>query len=204
MKKMFFAILAVVCVACSHPVSDPDVAQVVDDVLQSRCSIRQYIPQKVSRDTLYEIAVMGIKAPNGRNLQSYELRIVDNPELLLAMYDAVKQDNPALVEGQESLFYGAPCVIFIANDTSYDMSQVDCGLLGENMIIKAWSMGLGTCCLAHPIRLIKDSPSCAPFVEQLGFSQGFNLLYSIAIGYPAEEPNTRPRSFDMVKFFDAH
>ena len=40
------------------------------------------------------------------------------------------------------MFNNAPTVVFIANDPAYDMSQIDCGLLGENMILSAWSMGI--------------------------------------------------------------
>lgn len=202
MKKLCFALLSFLLLSCSHQSTSSTPEQVVDQVLMSRCSIRQYTSQSVGRDTLEQIALLGTRAPNGRNLQSYEVRIVDNPEFLQALFDAVRHDDPQAVEGESSLFFGAPCVIFIANDTSYDMSQVDCGLLGENMIIKAWSMGLGTCCAAHPVRLIKNSPSCAPLIEKLGFSNGFNLLYSIAIGYPAEHPDPRPRNFERVRFVD--
>lgn len=200
MKKVFYLLITTILAACSAPAPKEDAAKVADELIMSRRSIRQYTTQAVSRDTLEEILNCGIQAPNGRNRQSYEIRVVDNPELLKAMWQAVQNDNPTMDWKIESLFFGAPCVIFLANDTSYDMSQVDCGLLGENIILKAWSMGLGTCCAAHPVRQMKESPSCAPYIEQLGLSQGFNLLYAIAIGYPNECPDARPRRNDMIKF----
>lgn len=202
MKKIVYLLLTTILAACSAQAPHEDAAQVADKLIMSRRSIRQYTAQPVSRDTLEQILNCGINAPNGRNRQSYEIRVVDNPELLKAMWEAVRDDNPTMDWKMESLFFGAPCVIFLANDTSYDMAQVDCGLLGENIILKAWSMGLGTCCAAHPVRQMKESSVCAPIIEKLGFSQGFNLLYSIAIGYPAENPEARPRRNDMIKFVE--
>ena len=69
------------------------------------------------------------------------------------------------------MFNNAPTVVFIANDPAYDMSQIDCGLLGENMILSAWSMGIGSCCLGGPVRFMK-SPAAAEYMKQLGFSEG--------------------------------
>ena len=92
--------------------------------------------------------------------------------------------------------------MFIGNDTSYDMSQIDCGLLGENIMLSAWEKGIGSCCMAFPIRLMKESESCAPLVQELGFSAGYNLLYCIAMGYPNENPDAKPRKEDRIKYVE--
>ena len=90
---------------------------------------------------------------------------------------------------------------FIANDPSYGFSQVDCGLLGANMVLSAWSMGIGSCCLGSPVGLLK-SPEAAAYLERLGFSEGYELLYCIAFGYPAETPEAKPRMQEKVRFVD--
>lgn len=58
------------------------------------------------------------------------------------------------------MFNNAPTVVFIANDPAYDMSQMDCGLLGENMILSAWSMGIGSCCLGGTCAFHEITCSC--------------------------------------------
>ena len=52
---------------------DVDSASVVTDLMMSRRSIRAYKDSTVSRETLNEILKCGINAPNGKNLQSYEI-----------------------------------------------------------------------------------------------------------------------------------
>lgn len=198
-------ISALMLLSCSQKAEQTETTtQSMEDVMMSRRSIRQYTAQAVDRDTLNQILKYGINAPNGMNRQAYEIRIVDDKQMLADISQAVMQDNEEikLKVGTDNIFVGAPCVIFIGNDTSYDCSQIDCGLLGENIMLSACSMGLGTCCMAFPTRLMNDSPSCAPFIEKLGFSRGYNLLYCIAIGHPDETPDARPRKEDMIKYVE--
>ena len=176
----------------------------VENIIMARRSIRQYTKQTISRDTLDQIIKCGINAPNGQNRQAYEIRVVNNPQILKDISDAVIKDNKdmSLKPGADNIFFGATTVVFIGNDTSYDMSQIDCGLLGENIMLSAWAKGIGTCCMGFPIRLMKESESCAPLIRELDFSADYNLLYCIAMGYPNETPDAKPRKEDMVKYIE--
>lgn len=184
--------------------ADIDTASVVNDLMMSRRSIRAYKDSVISRETLNEILKYGINAPNGQNLQSYEIRVIDSPALIDSITQAVVKDNPKIAErdGFKNIFVNAPCVVCIACDTQYDMAQIDCGLLGENIILAAWAKGIGSCCLGSSARWIFDSPSAKPYLDRMAFSKGYKLLYCIALGYPAETPKAKPRRDDMIKFMD--
>lgn len=184
--------------------SQPNKADVVIENIMTRRSIRQYKPQPVNRDTMQIILECGINAPNGMNKQSWEVRVVDNPEFINGVTELYKKANPKAASDPafKNMFRNAPTVAFIAHDTSYDMSQIDCGLLGANMVLSAWSMGVGSCCLGSPVRFMKTDKDAAPYLAKLGFSQGYELLYCIAFGYPAETPAAKPRNAEKVKFVD--
>lgn len=128
----------------------------VIETIMSRRSIRKYKPEAVEREKMQTIVECGINAPNGMNKQSWEVRVVDNPEFINGLTEIFKKENPKAAErpGFQNMFNNAPTVVFIANDPAYDMSQIDCGLLGENMILSAWSMGIGSCCLGGPVRFM--------------------------------------------------
>lgn len=96
------------------------------------------------------------------------------------------------------MFRNASTVVFIANDPSYDLSQIDCGLLGENMILSAWSMGIGSCCLGGPTRFMTSTPAAAEYLKKLDIPEGYQLLYCIAFGYPDETPAAKPRNAAKV------
>lgn len=175
----------------------------VIETIMSRRSIRKYKPKAVEREKMQTIVECGINAPNGMNKQSWEVRVVDNPEFINGLTEIFKKENPKAAErpGFKNMFNNAPTVVFIANDPAYDMSQIDCGLLGENMILSAWSMGIGSCCLGGPVRFMK-SPAAVEYMKKLGFSEGYELLYAIAFGYPDEMPAAKPREVSKVKFVD--
>ena len=167
MKKLLLGIAAALSMtACNEnkqqqQTADIDTASVVNDLMMSRRSIRAYKDSVISRETLNEILKYGINAPNGQNLQSYEIRVIDSPALIDSITQAVVKDNPKIAErdGFKNIFVNAPCVVCIACDTQYDMAQIDCGLLGENIILAAWAKGIGSCCLGSSARWILDSPS---------------------------------------------
>ena len=176
----------------------------VIETIMSRRSIRKYKPKAVEREKMQTIVECGINAPNGMNKQSWEVRVVDNPEFINGLTEIFKKENPKAAErpGFQNMFNNAPTVVFIANDPAYDMSQIDCGLLGENMILSAWSMGIGSCCLGGPTRFMTSTPAAAEYLKKLDIPEGYQLLYCIAFGYPDETPAANPRNGVKVKFID--
>lgn len=206
MKKIFIFALAVLMLSsCSQTPteSETDTVATVSELMLSRRSIRQYKDEPINREVLDEILRLGINAPNGKNCQAYEIRVLGENSID-AITAAVVKDNPQLANrpGFKNIFVNAPCVLCIANDTSYDMSQIDCGLLGENIILSAWARGIGSCCLGSSARWIKDSPSARPYLEEMNFSEGYELLYCIALGYPDETPDVKPRREDMIIYME--
>ena len=211
MKKIMcsalFALL--MCSACSMP-KDADKQQpqtdldtqknAVVETIMARRSIRKFKPKAVEKQKLDQIVKCGIYAPNGMYKQSWEIRIVNTPEV---MEEINKGYNVFLKsEGKSKSIhpsYGAPVLIFIANDATYDLSQVDCGLLGGNMILTAQSMHLGTCCLGGLVRYM-NSKEAQPLLDRLQLPKGYQLLYAIALGYPDEHPAAKPRNFEKIQY----
>lgn len=209
MKKLLTILAAAMTLtACNESkqqesVGCVDAESAITDAMMSRRSIRNYKDSLISRETLDDILKCGVNAPNGKNLQAYEIRVL-SPSLIDSITAAVVKDKPELAEreGFKNIFVDAPCVLCIAYDKNYDMSQVDCGLLGENIILSAWSKGIGSCCLGSSARWIKDSPSAKPFLDRMAFSDGYELLYCIGLGYPNETPEAKPRTMDKIKYME--
>lgn len=206
-KKIFIAIMATLSItSCNlhqtNMITDKSAA--MNDIIMSRRSIRKWQNKSISRDTLDLIMKHGINAPNGKGMQAYEIRVVDKPELLKEMSEAVIKDMPQVGkrQGLKNIFVDAPCVVFIAAYNGYDLSQVDCGLLGENIILSAWSRGIGSCCLGSSARMLSTSKSAAPYLKKLNFSKDYKLLYCIALGYPDESPNARPRKDNKIMYIE--
>ncbi len=175
----------------------------VIETIMSRRSIRAYKSEPVSRDTVNVILQCGINAPNAMNRQSWEVRVMDSKTEIDAVTRAFVAKNPEMgkTPGFVNMFRNAPTVVFVARDTTSAMSAIDCGLLGENIMLSAWSLGIGSCCLGGPVRFI-NSPDGEFFLNRLRLSPGYELTFAIALGYPDESPKARPRDNSKIKFVD--
>lgn len=212
LKQTTFAVLLLPLMACGGgaqqqapaetPVQDSLKNQVVETIMTRR-SVRQYKPQAVEREKMQTIVECGINAPNAMNKQPWEVRVVDNADYINGVTELYKKANPKAAEDPafKNIFRNAPTVVFIGHDTKSESAPFDCGLLAENMMISAWSMGIGSCCLGSPARFMK-TPEAAEYLQKLGFSEGYELLYCIGFGYPDEAPAAKPREAVKVKFVE--
>lgn len=204
-RLLFLAVAALMSTACCQTSNSE--AEAVDNVIMSRRSIRNYKQIPVSRDTMQVILKAGINAPNGQNRQSWEIRVVDNPDTMSEIKAAMSAANPDVPMAGDS-FRNAPVMAFIAADTSYDFSLLDCGMLSENMVLSAWSMGVGSICLGSPVRFldgsesIRSNPEIRKVMDKLGFSEGYQLVLCVGFGYPLESPDAKPRDESKFRFVD--
>lgn len=206
--KSLRTIIAGICmtaaVACAgnqeqQTMENKETNEVIETIMARR-SIRKYKAEPVERQTMEKILECGINAPNGMNKQSWEVRVVDNPAVMTEIKGYITAANPdvdpAMVEG---CFRGAPTMVFIANDPSYDCSPVDCGLLSQNIMLSAWSLGVGSVCLGSPVRFLVNSPEA---IARLGFSEGYTPIICIGLGYADECPEAKPRDNSKVRFVE--
>lgn len=204
-RLLFLAVAALISAACCQTSNSE--AEAVDNVIMSRRSIRNYKQIPVSRDTMQVILKAGINAPNGQNRQSWEIRVVDNPDTMSEIKAAMSAANPDVPMAGDS-FRNAPVMAFIAADTSYDFSLLDCGMLSENMVLSAWSMGVGSICLGSPVRFldgsesIRSNPEIRKVMDKLGFSEDYQLVLCVGFGYPLESPDAKPRDESKFRFVD--
>jgi nitroreductase len=153
------------------------------DVIMSRRSIRSYKPEQIKDEELNKILECGINAPSAMNHQSWEIRVIQNPELLKKI---------------EGSYHNAPTLIVIASATDNFFSPVDCGLLGQNILLAAESLDIGTCIVGNITRFL-NSPEGAEAVKSLELSEGYKPLYGIAVGYKNEKPEAKPRDKGKIK-----
>ena len=203
--KTLNILLAGLCLAgvisCKQaPVETCDKADAVIENIMARRSIRKYKEGPVARETMQTILECGINAPSGQNKQSWEVRVVDNPETMYEIISLMAAGNPAADPGMiKGCFRGCPTMIFIANDPSYDFSVIDCGLLSQNIMLSGHALGVGSVCLGSPVRFLRNAPEA---IAKLGFSEGYTPVICIGMGYPDEAPEAKPRDFGKVKFVD--
>lgn len=179
----------------------------VIDAIEVRRSIRAYKDIPVEREKLQLLAECGVNAPSAMNRQEWELRIVDSKEWIddctAAYLKAVEGTDKAkymLTPTFKNIFRNAPAVIFVAAPDGL-FSGVNLGMLGQNIMLAATELDLGSCCLGS-VQMIFAEPAMEKYLLSLGFSEGYKLSYALAVGYPDESPEAKPRDLSKIKFVE--
>ena len=184
---------------------DTDIQMELNPVLSNmmaRRSIRKYLDKPVEHEKLEVIVRVGINAPSGMNRQPWIVRVVEDQQLIADVTEVYKRNNAEQVKRDKdfkNMFRNAPNLICVCTPAEGG-GELDAGLLGENMMLAAQSMGLGTCCLGGPVRFLNANADAKFFLDRLDIPEGYRLSYILAIGYPDEQPDAKPRDASKVKY----
>jgi nitroreductase len=174
--------------------------------IYARRSVRAYSAEKVTEDKIMEIIRAGTFAPNGMNIQPLRFVVITDAALMKKYSDMCKamavqhftqtlKEHPEraasldqlikrLSNPEHSIFYNAPSLILVFAAPSALTPLEDGALCGENMMLAAASIGIGSCWMgfAWPIGL---SPAT---MKELAVPEDHRLVAPIIFGYPAKEP----------------
>lgn len=162
------------------------------DVIYGRRSIRKYQNKPVEDEKLNEILRAGMYAPSGMNKQPWHFIVCKDRQTL----DGVQKIHP-----YSSMLSSAPCCIIVCGDTKTQYTQgsyiQDCAACSENMLLAAYSLGLGTCWLGvYPNKDMQGD--FRKFFEMPDYIEPFCV---VALGYPDEQKAMPDRfSADKVHF----
>jgi len=107
-----------------------------------------------------------------------------------------------LANREIDLFWGAPTVVLIFKDVrGIGSPDLDCGIAGQNMVLAAHSMGLGTCWIGFSEVLFEKTKKWRKF---FGIEYPYKFISSLAIGWPFAKPNGLVRrSTHPVDWYEA-
>ena len=213
MKNVVFVAMALLSLLACKQENKPTVVDMGDknkvvEAIMDRRSIRSYKPEQVEQSKLDTIIQCAINAPSALNKQSWEVRVVQNADLLKNINarfvenakgkslqgSAAKSQEPGF-----SVFHGAPTLIIVARDKSNPYSAVDCGLLAQNILISAESMNIGTCVIGNMANILND-PDAKHFLKEINLPDSHEVAFGIAIGYKNELPEAKPRDTSKVQY----
>ena len=152
------------------------------ELIKTRRSIRSYLPDRIDMDILTEIVDCGRLAPSATNRQPMAFHIVQKEELLELVFRTLSwagyiapEGNPKL--GKEPMAY---IVVLVRKEFADTITKHDAGAAIENMILAAWSYGIGSCWLGSVKR--------EELTEILQIPAEYRIDSVISLGYPAETP----------------
>lgn len=213
MKKLFPLGIALFALAgCEKPRVENVVYKgenqdaILNNILERR-AIRKYTDQQVSQEQIDTIMKCAIYAPSALNKQPWEMRVVQNPEILKEVnarflkFAQGKEFQGSAARYREpgfSIFHSAPTLIVIAGDKASNYAKLDIGIALQNILLSADALGLGTCPIGSLVPIL-NLPENADILKLLNIPEGYEVTINVALGHPAESPAAPVRYSDKVK-----
>ncbi len=198
------------------------------EAIAKRCSVRFFKEEEIPSKTLEKIVWAATRAPCAGGIEKWFFIVVTDKSLTMKTWELLKKAHlklfseirktPLPPDKLEKLrrkleagMYKAPVYIYFYIDTALKMLKEEYNDLElvfdiqtiaaavENMVLAAWSLGIGSCWLGVPLFMEEE------FNRVVGIEKEKRRLMGIlALGYPAQPVKPRPRKdlSENVKYLD--
>ena len=166
------------------------------EVLKNRRSIRKFKAQQITAEELDAVLEAGTYAPTAGGRQAPVMIAVQDAETVAAL-DAMN----AKVMGDTSAhpYYGAPTVLLVMAPEDDALAELDCALIGGNLLNAAYAVGLGSCWI-HRSREMFESAEGKALLKKWNLPETMRSVCSIALGYAdCPHPEAAPRKSDYIR-----
>jgi len=177
----------------------------VISAIQARRSIRRYKADPVKEEDLKVILEAARWAPSWRNSQCWRFVVVRDPRVKAELADALSPGNAATSAVKEAPVVIAACAELgksgykrgeVCTDKG-DWFMFDVALAMQNLVLAAWSVGLGTVHVGWV-----DAKKAAKILQ---LPQDIVFVEMTPLGYPDEEPEARPRKeLSEIVFYERY
>lgn len=159
--------------------------------------------QELTNDVV-KLSAMSAKLIDYRDNGSWWKKIM--AKLLIKLKPSMLHPTPFgavrfIADGKLGLYHGAPTIIIIFKDTrGISSPELDCGIAGQNMVLAAHSLGLGTCWVGFS-KLAFDY--MGKWKKKFGIDYPYKFANSIGIGFPLGDADGEvPRPLHPVEWFE--
>jgi FMN reductase [NAD(P)H] len=164
----------------------------VSEAIAKRKSVRAYEDKPIPADVLKRIVEAGQWAPNAG---PFQISVIQNTGLRQRINDRtldfmVHSGNDfakqrASLPGYQPL-YGAPVLILLSAPADAPYGTANTALAAENMLLEATGLGLGSCYLISPTRVL-NRESNQDLSREAGVPKGYTVQCAVVVGYAAAE-----------------
>lgn len=143
--------------------------------IRTRREIRDYLDKPIPQECIDEILEAGRLAPSSKNSQPWHFIVIRDKGILRKISELTPTGKHIA---------NAPLAIAIVMEDA-KLPEVDGARAGQNMILAAWSLGVGSCWV---VNFYEDGVK-----DLLGVPQKMKLVTVLPFGYPTEPKTTRKK-----------
>jgi nitroreductase len=187
----------------------------IEAVISGRRSTRAYERQVPDERLIRSLIEAAIQAPNAMNQQPWTFTVVRDPARLDQLSAAAKAHMLAMTGGAASgahagelrarladpafhIFYHAPVLILICGSAPGEWLVEDCALAAQNLMLRAYSLGLGSCWIGFAQRYLATPEG----KQLLDLAPSWVPVAPIIVGYPSAPPPAVPRTLPEIRWID--
>lgn len=169
------------------------------ELIKSRRSVRRFKPKTIDRNTLLDLLEAARSAPSAANRQPLEYVVVDQGDVREKIFEQLAwaghvqpRRNPP--KGKEPVAYIV--VLINKNSAIANFGLADAAAAIENIMLAAWSEGIGSCWLGA---IGRDN-----IREVLKVPESLEVNSVVALGYPDESPimeDAEGETDDATKYY---
>jgi nitroreductase len=175
------------------------------DAINGRRSVRSFTAQRIDEATIRALLAAAVRAPTAIHLEPWAFVIIQDADALKRLSDHAKgffveeMHRAHLDRGGHTLsmferpdfniFYNAGTLIVICGKPMGPFVAADCWLAAENLMLAAFSMGLGTCVIGSAVTGLNTPESKA----ELGIPAEVSAIAPIIVGVPTDASPATPR-----------
>lgn len=146
----------------------------------NRVSVRMYADKRVSEEHISDLLHAAMSAPSAVNRQPWEFIVVNDPELLVKLSEALPYAKMTAHASAAIIVCGETTRFLEGLDST--LWEQDLSAASENILLAAHALGLGgvwTCLYPHEERI-------APVRSILNIPESIIPFNVIPVGYPAK------------------
>jgi len=143
--------------------------------IRTRREIREYLDKPIPEEDIEQILEAGRLAPSSKNSQPWHFVVIRDKDTLRKISN-LTPTGKHIAE--------APLAIAILMDCA-KLPEIDGSRATQNMVLAAWSMGIGSCWVTN---FYEDGVK-----ELLGAPQRMKLVTVMPFGYPIEPKTNRKK-----------
>jgi nitroreductase len=191
--------------------TQPEADVSIMEAIYRRCSVRSYSPERLDEDTIRTLLAAAVRAPTAVHAEPWAFAILQDRSALKRLSDRAKPlfleevHRAHLDRGGHALdifaspdfniFYDAGTLIIICGKPMGPFVVADCWLAAENLMLAAFSMGLGTCVIGSTVPALNTREIKA----ELEIPAEFTAIAPIIVGVPGgETPRTSRKEPEIL------
>lgn len=173
----------------------------LDICIKGRRSVRSYRDEPVSKKQIEAVLEAGVWAPTGMNRQPWKFIVIEDNKLIKYVSEETKilvqQMMPPMAEKFQTkadvICYNAPVLILICTEKDKHWGHtnlLDSVLAAQNIFLKAYELGLGTCYMGF-VQFLSSKPDV---LKKIGVPDGYEMMVPFILGHPKTKQGVGKRN----------